>query len=104
MTVRKPKEVSWIQAAAIPENWLTAYQALFIEANLLKGQNALVHAGASGVGVAGIQLALYVAEAEKVFTTCGTDEKVKFLEKLGDSSRLHAFNYRTQSKCSKQHI
>jgi hypothetical protein len=34
-----------------------------------------------------------------VFTTCGTDDKVKFLEKLGgNSEKLHAFNYRTQSE------
>jgi len=97
MLLHKPSELSMVEAAAIPENWLTAYQALFIEGTLRKGQNALVHAGASGVGVAAVQLALHVGGAEKVFTTCGTDEKVKFLQNLDDSGRLHVFNYRTQN-------
>ncbi|GFZ46841.1 hypothetical protein JCM24511_04061 [Saitozyma sp. JCM 24511] len=102
MLLTKPKELSWVQAAALPENWMTgelpAYQALFLEGGMKKGSNVLIHAGASGVGVAAIQLALNVGGANKVFTTCGTDDKVKFLEKLGgNSEKLHAFNYRTQS-------
>lgn len=48
--------------------------------------------------MAAIQLALQVGGADKVFTTCGTDDKVKFLQKLGDNiDKLHVFNYRTQS-------
>ena len=44
-------------------------------------------------------LIVHVGHANKVFATCGTDDKVKFLEKLcGDSQRFHAFNYRTQSE------
>lgn len=98
MLLPKPKELSWVQAAALPENWMTAYQALFLEGGMKKGSNVLIHAGASGVGVAAIQLALQVGGADKVFTTCGTDDKVKFLQKLGgNSDRLHVFNYRTQS-------
>lgn len=98
MVLHKPKEVGWVAAAGLPENWMTAYQALFLEGGMKEGQNVLIHAGASGVGVAAIQLALHVGHANKVFATCGTDDKVKFLEKLcGDSQRFHAFNYRTQS-------
>lgn len=57
MLTRKPRHVSWVQAAAVPENWLTAYQALFTISELRPGQNVLIHAGASGVGLAAIQLA-----------------------------------------------
>nr|ADE10073.1 ADH N [Tremella fuciformis] len=96
MVLPKPKELSWVQAAALPEAWMTAYQALFVEGNFQPGQNALIHAGASGVGIAAIQLALRVGGADKVFTTCGTDEKVKFLQKLGPEDKLHVITYRTQ--------
>lgn len=37
--------------------------------------------------------------ADKVFATCGTDEKVAFLQKLtNNDSRLHVINYKTQSQ------
>lgn len=58
MLTRKPAGVTWVQAASICENWLTAYQALFLIADLKPGQSVLVHGGASGVGLAVIQLAL----------------------------------------------
>ncbi|KLT40592.1 quinone oxidoreductase putative [Cutaneotrichosporon oleaginosum] len=97
MLLPKPKELSWVQAAALPENWMTAYQALFLETGLKEGENVLIHAGASGVGVAAIQLALQTGKAGKVFTTCGSDDKVAFLQKLVDNDpRLHVINYRTQ--------
>jgi NADPH:quinone reductase-like Zn-dependent oxidoreductase len=83
-----------------------AYQALFLEGGLKKGQNVLIHAGASGVGVAAIQLArklisqykltvVHVGGAANVFTTCGTDDKVRFLQKLG-GEKVHVVNYKTQ--------
>ena len=65
-----------------------------------KSSNVLVHAGASGVGVAGVQLALHVGHASKVFATCGSDEKVEFLKQLGHDDRLHVINYKTQSERS----
>lgn len=57
MVTRKPESLSWVQAASIPENWLTAFQALFLITDLQPGQTVLIHAGASGVGLAAIQLA-----------------------------------------------
>lgn len=57
MIIRKPSRLSWVEAAGIPENWMTAFQALFLEGGFKKGENVLVHAGASGVGVAANQLA-----------------------------------------------
>lgn len=57
MLTKKPKECSWIKAAAIPENWLTAWQAMYFIADLQPGASILIHAGASGVGLAAIQLA-----------------------------------------------
>ncbi|WWC69953.1 uncharacterized protein I206_103897 [Kwoniella pini CBS 10737] len=96
MLLPKPKEFDWVEAAGIPEVWMTATQALLVETPLKEGQNVLIHAGASGVGIAAIQIALHVIGAGKVFTTCGSDEKVEFLKGLGHSDRLHVFNYKTQ--------
>ncbi|ODN76959.1 hypothetical protein, variant [Cryptococcus amylolentus CBS 6039] len=97
MLLAKPEKLSWVEAASIPEAWMTATQALTLEAPLKEGQNVLIHAGASGVGLAAIQIALHALGAGKVFTTCGSDEKVAFLKNLGHSDRLHVFNYKTQN-------
>ncbi|WP_245850554.1 NAD(P)H-quinone oxidoreductase [Longimonas halophila] len=52
-----PKDIDWVQAAAFPEVFLTAYQALQWLADLQDGETVLIHAGASGVGTAATQLA-----------------------------------------------
>jgi len=92
MVTRKPASVSWVQAASIPENWLTAYQALFLIADLQAGQTVLIHAGASGVGLAAIQLAKMFG-AGAVYATAGTDDKVKFVEEKGATRGI---NYKSQ--------
>jgi tumor protein p53-inducible protein 3 len=50
------ENMTWIEAAAIPEVWLTAFQLLFVIGNAKAGETALVHAAASGVGTAMLQL------------------------------------------------
>jgi tumor protein p53-inducible protein 3 len=57
LAMHKPENMSFEEAAAIPETWFTAYQALFFVGELKKGQDVMIHAGASGVGIAAIQLA-----------------------------------------------
>jgi len=57
MAKKMPQYFSYEQAAAIPEVFLTAYQALVWQGRLQKGETILVHAGASGVGTAAIQMA-----------------------------------------------
>ncbi len=52
-----PGSLTTQQAAAIPEAWLTAYDALVDKGGLQKHQTCLIHAGASGVGTAAIQIA-----------------------------------------------
>jgi putative PIG3 family NAD(P)H quinone oxidoreductase len=54
--LRVPDSVPLADAAAIPEVWITAYDALVLQGGLTSGRVALVHAGASGVGTAAIQL------------------------------------------------
>ncbi|KAL7340313.1 hypothetical protein BJY59DRAFT_650236 [Rhodotorula toruloides] len=91
MCTRKPDHVSWEQAAAVPENWLTAWQALFVISEMKEGAKVLIHAGASGVGLAAIQLAKSFG-AGLVIATAGTDEKVSFVEQHG----AKGVNYKTQ--------
>lgn len=52
-----PAAISLIDAAAIPEVFLTAFDALFVQARLVMGQRVLLHAVGSGVGSAALQLA-----------------------------------------------
>ena len=54
--LRVPDEMPYSDAAALPEALYTAYLNLFMEAALQPGERALVHAGASGVGTAAIQI------------------------------------------------
>ena len=90
LAMRVPDNVSWEEAGGIPEAFLTAYLALFPLGDLTAGQAVLVHAGASGVGIAGIQLAREAGA--RVVATAGTDAKVAAVEALG----AIGVNYRTQ--------
>ena len=76
-----PEPLSFEQAAAVPEAFLTAYEALLRTANLAPGERALIHAGASGVGTAAVQIAREVGAY--VFSTCRGDEKLGKLRELG---------------------
>jgi putative PIG3 family NAD(P)H quinone oxidoreductase len=76
-----PAGMTFEQAAAIPEAFLTAYLNLFTLGGLRSGQSVLIHAGASGVGTAAIQLAR--AAGARVFTTASSPEKLARTEALG---------------------
>ena len=81
LAMRIPANLSFEEAAAIPEVFLTAYQNLFNVARLDSGQTVLVHAGASGVGTAAIQL---IREAGGVsLVTAGSPEKIARCLALG---------------------
>jgi tumor protein p53-inducible protein 3 len=81
LAMRIPPNLSFEQAAAIPEVFLTAFQNLFNVAGLSRGQMVLVHAGASGVGTAAIQL---IREAEaRSLVTAGSAGKIDQCLRLG---------------------
>lgn len=82
MAMRIPEELSFEEAAGIPEVFLTAFQALDWLGELQKEETVLIHAGASGVGTAAIQLARQLYNA-RVITTAGTLQKNKLCETLG---------------------
>jgi putative PIG3 family NAD(P)H quinone oxidoreductase len=55
-----PSELSYAEAAAIPEAFLTAYDALVVRGRLQRGERVLIHAAGSGVGTAAAQIAKYL--------------------------------------------
>ncbi|KAL8795013.1 MAG: hypothetical protein Q9195_002461 [Heterodermia aff. obscurata] len=93
MLMHKPPELSWEEAAGIPETWITATQALHLIGGFTPGKTILWHAGASAVSIAGIQLSK-AEHAGAVYVTAGSDEKIRFcVEELGADA---GFNYNTQ--------
>ena len=76
-----PEGMSYEQAAALPEAYQTAYLNMFMLGKLKRGESVLVHAGASGVGTAAIQLAR--AAGARVFVTAGSDDKLTVCRNLG---------------------
>ncbi len=76
-----PKALSWEDAAAIPEVFLTAYDALFTRLALRTGETLLIHAVGSGVGTAALQIAR-VAGA-RVVGTARSGGKLERAKQLG---------------------
>jgi putative PIG3 family NAD(P)H quinone oxidoreductase len=74
-----PSELGLADAAAVPEVFLTAYDALVVQGGLTSGRTALVHAGASGVGTASIQLARAIGARIIVTTSTGKVEACRAL-------------------------
>ncbi|MGH1502216.1 MAG: NAD(P)H-quinone oxidoreductase [Acidimicrobiales bacterium] len=69
--LRVPEGIDVADAAAIPEVFLTAFDALVVQGGLSSGRWALVHAGASGVGTASIQIAKALGARIAVTTSSG---------------------------------
>ena len=80
-----PEEMSLEEAAAIPEVFLTAYDAIVLQGGLERGGSVLFHAVASGVGTAGIQLASVIGA-----TSIGTSRTADKLPRCTDIGLNHA--------------
>lgn len=80
MLLPVPAQLSFEQAAALPEVFYTAYLNIYMEAAAQPGERVLLHAGASGVGTAGIQLCQ--AFGNPVYATTSTP-KVERVKELG---------------------
>ena len=76
-----PDHLSFEEAATIPLVYLTAYYAMLEKADMKKGQSILIHAGAGGIGIAAITIAL--RRGIKVFTTCGASKREFLKERFG---------------------
>lgn len=79
--LRIPADMSFEDAAAIPEVFLTAYDAIISQAGLQEGGSVLLHAVASGIGTAGIQLASVVGATS--IGTSRTPDKLPRCTELG---------------------
>ncbi|ALS00619.1 NADPH:quinone oxidoreductase [Enterococcus silesiacus] len=76
------EQLTFEEGAAIPEVFLTAYQTLFWLGKLQATESVLIHAGASGVGTAAIQLAKQLTSA-KIFVTASSSAKLELCQSLG---------------------
>ncbi|MBI2961755.1 MAG: NAD(P)H-quinone oxidoreductase [Betaproteobacteria bacterium] len=86
-----PEGLVPIQAAVLPETFFTVWTNVFDRARLAPGETLLVQGGASGIGVAAIQMAS--ALGHRVFVTAGTPEKCRACELLGAE---RAINYKSE--------
>jgi NADPH2:quinone reductase len=76
-----PKNLSWLEAAAIPEVFITAHDGLWKQADLRPGETVLVHSVGSGVGLAAVQLVRAIQAVP--FGTSRTADKIEQAKKHG---------------------
>jgi NADPH:quinone reductase len=76
-----PKGFSFVEAAALPETFMTVWHNVFERGALKAGETLLVHGGSSGIGTTAIMLAK--AFGAKVIATAGSPEKCEACRKLG---------------------
>lgn len=81
LLVKIPDNLSFAQAAAIPEAFITAHDAIFTNGKLQAAETLLIHAVGSGVGLAALQLAKAINA--KVFGTSRTYEKLEKCKEFG---------------------
>lgn len=86
-----PENLSFAEAASLPETFFTVWSNVFDRGRLQPGETLLVHGGSSGIGVTAIQMATKLGS--KVYVTAGSNEKCKFCEDLGATK---AINYKRE--------
>ncbi|MGM0545473.1 MAG: NAD(P)H-quinone oxidoreductase [Bacteroidota bacterium] len=93
MAMVMPENLSFEEAAAIPETFLTAFQALSWLGRLQEKETVLIHAAGSGVGTSAIQLAHNLYNA-RIIATAGKPHKLDTAKELGAD---FAYNYKEQN-------
>jgi putative PIG3 family NAD(P)H quinone oxidoreductase len=88
--VRRPPSVPLLEAAAIPEVFLTAHDNLFTRARLQSGETVLIHGGAGGIGTAAIQLARRAGC--RVLVTAGSPQRIARCLELGADAGIDYHN------------
>jgi NADPH:quinone reductase-like Zn-dependent oxidoreductase len=86
-----PDDIDFVQAAAFPLTFLTAWHMLITRAQLKRGEDVLVLAAGSGVGQAAVQIAFL--HGARVFATAGSDAKLERARALG---AYEVINHHTQ--------
>ncbi|CAM3379577.1 NAD(P)H-quinone oxidoreductase [Marinicrinis lubricantis] len=92
MCIPLPEHMSFEQGAAIPEAYITAYFNVIELAGLKKGEKLLIHAGASGVGIAAIHLSKEIGA--DAYVTAGSTEKINICLSMGAAN---GWNYHSGS-------
>jgi putative PIG3 family NAD(P)H quinone oxidoreductase len=87
--MRTPQNLTDLEAAGVPEVFITAFLNLFLIGGLEPGSTALVHGGSGGVGTAAIQISK--CAGARVFVTAGSEDRCRACLDLGADA---AFNYR----------
>ena len=90
-TFKIPGDLSFNEAACIPECYFTAWSNLVQRGRLTRNQKVLIHGGTSGIGIAAIQIAKIFNSY--VITTVGNVEKTEFCKNLGVNQVI---NYKKQ--------
>ena len=93
----KPASMDFVEAAAMPWTYGTAYEALVERLEIKKGENVglLIINGAGGVGAVASQIARWVLELPVVVTTASRPETVEFTKRMGAT---HVVNHRGDLK------
>jgi putative PIG3 family NAD(P)H quinone oxidoreductase len=91
LTMKIPDGLGFESAAAIPEAFLTAREALFVAGSTRRNESVLIHAAAGGVGSAAVQLAR--AHGARIFATAGGATKGDWVRALGAD---RVIDYKTQ--------
>ncbi len=89
----KPRNLSMVEAAAIPLAGITAYEGL-VRAGVCENQRVLVHGGSGGVGHLAVQIAQYFGAS--VYATGGGDRQLSLIKELGATG----INYKKESVAS----
>jgi len=92
MAIEIPEDMSFEEAAGIPEAFLTAFQALFEIGKVEDNETIIIHAAASGVGISAIQLAVVCKTNVNVIVTARSEEKIKFCKELGAREGINIQN------------
>jgi putative PIG3 family NAD(P)H quinone oxidoreductase len=86
-----PEGLKMVEAAAIPETYLTVWTNLFERGGCKSGDIVLIHGGTSGIGTTAIQLAK--AWGARVYATAGSEKKARACEALG---AVRGIDYKTE--------
>jgi len=86
-----PEGLSFLEAASLPEVYMTVWQNLFMKGGATAGQTVLIHGGSSGIGTAAIQLCK--KHGLRTLVTVGSQDKADFCTQLGADK---AYLYKSQ--------
>jgi putative PIG3 family NAD(P)H quinone oxidoreductase len=86
-----PAGLSMVEAAALPETFMTVWTNLFERGGCKAGDTVLIHGGTSGIGTTAIQLAK--AFGARVYATAGSEQKARACEALG---AVRGIDYKTE--------